>query len=223
VSGGAFLGGPLLAWFELVPGPGLADQVELKAELLAEDGSEATPPEILVDKTAVGALQGVFTGSLFLVGSSHGELRAVALDGSSSRPALAAQSWPGSGFAWTGSEGRLVSSSALVRFDASGEPLGAPVTLPEPPWAPGAIALAGDDSLIAFATQSGEATTLSTSVRVGKFAADGTTLTEPMDVVVDPTRVDAVKLASRGSKAVLAWVGGSWTYEGSIGLASLAP
>jgi len=218
VSGGTSLGGPLLAWFETA-----ARQPVLKAELLAEDGSEATPPEILNDQSVVGALQGVFTGSLFLVGASDGELHAIALDGASSRPALAAQSWPGPGFAWTGSEGRLVSTSKLVRFDASGAPLGAPVTLPEPPWAPGAIALAGDDSLIAFATQSGAVSTVSTRVRVGRFATDGTTLTEPIDVVVDPTRVAAVKLSSHGSKAVLAWVGGSSTYEGSIGLASLVP
>jgi hypothetical protein len=223
VNAGVVSGGPLLVWSGPPTGGPSAGGLALRAALLGDDGADETAPSTLAALIPVGHTNGVFTGAGFLVGPESGGALFVALDGTVTTPPISGTAGEFPALAWSGTEGTLVSlRSNWRRFDASGAAIGAAVALPKSIFIPSTIAMQGGDSIVAFGT--GTATIdLDGEISVGRFASDGTMVTAPFRVVVDPEGLAEPRLAQRGTETVLAWVGGVHSYPGRIGLARLAP
>jgi hypothetical protein len=221
VLDGVVLGGPLLVWFGSATG---ASGAPLRAELLGDDGAAETPPSsLLADVPAGVQSNGVFTGAGFLVAPAAGWVLSVALDGTVTRPPLFSATGEYPGLAWSAAGGAVVWLDAnWQRFDASGAAIGAAVTLPKAIFIPSAIVMQGSDSIVAFGTDT-HIVDMDGEISVGRFGADGATVTAPFRVVVDPEGLAQPRLARRGPETVLAWVGGVSRHPGHIGLARLAP
>ncbi len=221
---GVVSGGPLLVWSEAPSSGSTASGLAMRAELLGDDGTAETSPTLLAAVVPVGHTNGAFIGQGFVVVTESGGARLVALDGTITTPPISTMVGEDPGVAWSGIAGALVSFGAKWQsFDASGSAIGAPVTLPKQIFIPSTITMLGSDSIVAFG--SGDTTTIDRDgeISVGRFAADGTTVTAPFRVVVDPEALGEPRLVRRGTEVILAWVGGLRSYPGRIGIARLSP
>ena len=130
------------------------------------------------------------------MGPESGGALFVALDSTVTTPPISETAGEFPGLAWSGAGGALVSLGAnWQRFDASGTAIGAAVTLPKSIFIPSAIAMQGSDSIVLFGTGTGTID-MDGEISVGRFAADGTTVTAPFRVIVDPEGLAEPRLAS---------------------------
>jgi hypothetical protein len=126
--------------------------------------------------------------------------------------------------AWTGSEGRVTFGSFggtaaidLVRLDATGAAIGAPVIVGSTPqyYDPAPVVSVRGDNVVLLPGYTG-GTAVASHVDVGRFGSDGQAVYPAYVLGLGGSdRITQYRLAVRGSDVVAAWISGSNWITGS--------
>jgi hypothetical protein len=214
-------GGPLLVW--------VTKQSNAFAALLDEGAGVGTAVPLFGGGSITEPQYGsaVYVGDGFLVAlrtNNGASVAHLSLDGTlgASHSVGADTEYPQ--LAWTGSEARVTFGSFggtaavdLVRLDATGAAIGAPVVVGSTPqyYDPAPVVSVRGDSVVLLPGYTG-GTAVASHVDVGRFGSDGQAVYPAYVLGLGGTdRITQYRLAVRGSDVVAAWISGSNWITGS--------